>query len=145
MTTEQRFWAKVDRRGADECWPWLARRDEKGYARFRFGGKTNRAHRYAYELLVGEIPAGLTIDHLCRNTGCVNPAHLEVVTIAENNRRAAQARGNRCRRGHLFTAETEIRKSGGARQCRICVRAKSRVSQAARRARRRAELQGAAA
>src|ERR1017187_5210266 len=81
-----RFWPKVDRRGPEECWPWLASKQNMGYGQVR--AETERtmilAHRVAYELLIGPIPLGLTLDHLCRNRGCVNPTHLEPVTLREN-------------------------------------------------------------
>lgn len=86
------FWPKVERRGAAECWPWTAYRDSKGYGHVSVNGATRPAHRVAYELLVRPIPDGLTIDHLCLNTGCVNPAHMEPVTASENSRRANAAR-----------------------------------------------------
>jgi uncharacterized Zn-finger protein len=92
-SVEERFWAKVDRRGPDDCWPWLAGRDYLGYGAFsRVRAKTERAHRVGYELLVGPIPEGLQLDHLCRNTSCVNPAHLEPVTNRENVIRGNSAR-----------------------------------------------------
>jgi len=79
---EQRFWAKVDRRAEGECWEWHGWRNAKGYGMFRpdWKGNARRVHRLAYELLVGSIPPGLALDHLCRNRACVNPSHLEPVT-----------------------------------------------------------------
>lgn len=87
------FWAKVEKGTPDECWHWLGSTRE-GYGLIKFAGQVRNAHRVAYELQVGPIPDGLHIDHLCRNRLCVNAAHLEPVTQAENNRRArmAQAR-----------------------------------------------------
>ena len=90
-TIEERFWAKVDRRCEGECWPWIGSCFPNGYGAFKSERMTT-AHRAAYELLVGPIPEGLHLDHLCRNRVCVNPAHLDPVTAAENNRRAAAAR-----------------------------------------------------
>ena len=85
------FWPKVDRRADDECWPWLATVNRKGYGQVSRDGAIRPAHRVAYELLVGPIPEEMTLDHLCRNTGCVNPTHLEPVSAAENTRRQMQA------------------------------------------------------
>lgn len=87
-TPEQRFWPKVDK--TSTCWLWTgaltlaSNKHVGGYGRFRVGAQMRRAHRYAYELLVGPIPAGLDLDHLCNNRRCVNPAHLEPVTRAVN-------------------------------------------------------------
>jgi len=83
-----RFWPLVERGGPDECWPWRGFRNQYGYGRFRVHYRRVVAHRVAYELTKGPIPAGLTIDHLCRNRLCVNPAHLEAVTLGTNIRRA---------------------------------------------------------
>lgn len=79
------------------CWEWRGTHDKDGYGHFRIGSRTNGslrmvlAHRFAYETLVGPIPEGLQLDHLCRNTPCVNPLHLEVVTLQENIRRGRLA------------------------------------------------------
>jgi hypothetical protein len=94
-----RFWSKVDDSGSRGCWEWLAAKERTGYGTFfcrhvigRGTAIPERAHRVAYELLVGPIQAGLTLDHLCRNRGCVNPAHLEPVTRGENVRRGVISR-----------------------------------------------------
>lgn len=115
---ERRFWEKVDRSGGpDSCWPWLAHVRPKGYGLF----ESKSAHRIAYEFVVGVIPDDLHIDHLCRNTRCVNPKHLEPVTNAENRRRRADAQTH-CKYGHEFTPENTTVNRRGARVCRTCTR-----------------------
>lgn len=125
MTTEERFWSKVDRRADDECWLWTGGLSS-GYGRFNSGPnkRSGLAHRFAYELTVGPIPAGLTIDHLCRNRACVNSRHLEPVTGVENTMRgfsphAKCARKTHCIRNHEFSAENTYPRPRG-RECRIC-------------------------
>lgn len=95
-SVDARFWDKVDKRGPiptwapflGRCWVWTAGRFPSGYGCFKLNGKSTLAHRVAYEWLIGPIPEGLEIDHLCRVRGCCNPAHLEPVTPAENVQRA---------------------------------------------------------
>ena len=123
-TAEERFWAKVDRSG--RCWLWTGALTN-GYGNFYNGTCAMGAHRFAYELLVGPIPPGLHLDHLCRVPACVNPAHLEPVTCGENIRRgAAGVLKTHCPAGHPYDeANTRIVK-GGHRQCRTCDRDRSR-------------------
>lgn len=88
---EERFFAKVMK--TPLCWLWTAARTKNGHGVFGTGGGTSTsAHRWSYEYHLGPIPDGLQVDHLCRVTRCVNPAHLEAVTGAENVRRALRAR-----------------------------------------------------
>lgn len=75
-TTEERFWIKVQRRGADECWLWIASRCSDGYGTFSYKGRTVDAHRVCWMLECGPIPAGQHVLHHCDTPACVNPAHL---------------------------------------------------------------------
>lgn len=86
-----RFWAKVDRRGSDECWPWTAALDDKGYGRIRWQGRMHIAPRVAYRLSCGD-PGGLHVLHACDNPICVNPAHLSAGTQSQNMRDCAARR-----------------------------------------------------
>ena len=113
------------RGAAHECWIWNGGRSHKGYG--MINGVSRRgdrqalyAHRVVYEALVGPIPDGLTIDHLCRNRACMNPAHMEPVTSRENTLRgfgpgAICARATHCLRGHPYD-----RKGKRNRWCSIC-------------------------
>ena len=81
------FWAKVEV-APSGCWAWRRAKNSKGYGCFAIDGRVQLVHRIAYAALVGLIPDGLTIDHLCHERTCVRPEHLEVVTLRENVRRA---------------------------------------------------------
>ncbi len=122
---EERFWAKVDLTLG--CWLWMGGVNRDGYGHIR--GYENRrigVHRFAYELLVGSIPEGLEIDHLCRVRRCVNPEHLEPVPHRVNVLRgqapsSANAHKTHCVHGHEFTPEnTYVEPSNGYRKCRTC-------------------------
>jgi hypothetical protein len=90
VTPTERFWSKVDKSG--DCWLWTAAID-KGYGSFTIRrGEKAKAHRYAYQELVGPIPVGLTLDHLCRNRACVNPAHLEALSKSDHRVRHGKSR-----------------------------------------------------
>lgn len=135
----ERFWAKVDLAGADGCWEWQAAKFVDGYGMFKMpgrAGKVVRAHRFAYEVLVGLIPTGLTIDHLCCNRACVNPDHLEPVTGAENTRRAVpgMSKKTHCPRGHAYDAQNTRVGRDGFRRCRACDRITNAHSNARRKA-----------
>jgi hypothetical protein len=78
------FWSKVDRRGPEECWPWKAAGHPAGYGIFWNGARLVKAHRHAWELEIGPIPAGLVVCHRCDNPPCCNPAHMFVGTEIEN-------------------------------------------------------------
>ena len=131
--SEDRFWAKVDKTG--ECWLWIGSCNHKGYGVFRVAGRLVKAHRFAYELLVGPIPDGLTLDHLCRVRRCVNPAHLESVTNYENILRgdsfsARNAVKTHCPHGHPYDDANTYVSPSGRRSCRECSRGKDRRQQA---------------
>jgi len=127
------------------CWTWRGSKPQRGYARiaaprqFCSVREQVSVHRLAYQMLAGEIPAGLTIDHLCRNTLCCNPAHLEPVTKGENTRRIPREvrragamkmlvtrgipralPGGRCAKGHEYTPENSTPLRNGAVRCRTC-------------------------
>jgi HNH endonuclease len=106
------------------CWEWTGSRSTNGYGQLWNGVRLVVAHRIAYELFVGPIPAGLELDHLCRVRHCVNPGHLEAVTHSENALRAPHVIRRRtqthCKRGHSL-AEAYIN-AKGYRCCRVCRR-----------------------
>lgn len=124
LSLAQRVARYIDYR-AEGCWEWRGARDVTGYGRVRFGGRLLLVHRAVYELVVGAIPAGLQIDHLCRNRSCCNPDHLEPVTRRENILRgvsvvARNAVKTHCIRGHEFTLENTRATGTGNRACRAC-------------------------
>lgn len=125
LTAEQRFLRRVAE--VHGCWLWNGNTTPTGYGQLYVDGQTVYTHRWAYEHFAGPIPDGLTIDHLCRNRSCCNPAHLEPVTNRENNLRgyslsARRARQTHCLRGHEFTDENTYRDARGRRYCRACKR-----------------------
>ena len=133
MNVEERFWSKVEQ--GNDCWIWTGVPNGDGYGNFWNGESWSRAHRWSYEQMVGPIPEGLVIDHLCRVRNCVNPAHLEPVTQSVNflrgdGPRAAAARNamrTRCKHGHpLWGENLYVRPSTGHRYCRTCQRSKLR-------------------
>lgn len=135
-----RLWRRIDMSaGLDGCWPWGAGTTTQGYGEITTAdGATDYVHRLVYRALVGPIPSGLELDHLChsRSRGCpagprclhrrcANPTHLEPVTCAENIRRAS-ALIERCKSGHEYTPENTAYDGHGYRRCRECHRLERR-------------------
>lgn len=145
-----RFWRTLEV-SLSGCWLWLNRLDSWGYGQYYTNGKRPLAHRFAYIALVGPFPEGLESDHLCRVRHCVNPAHIEPVTRAENVRRGLVAEANRsrkgtkrpfCRRGHEMTPENTYlyppsSSSFGRRGCHKCSQMRHAQYYEAKKARRR--------
>lgn len=148
-TLEQRFWALVNRDG--ECWPWLGVKVKgTGYGSFRNDGRTNSAHRWAYELAIGPVPEGLVLDHLCHKPDgscpggavcphrlCVRPDHLKAVTQSENVRRGLlRSKTTHCPQGHPYEGYNLITlpsRGGTSRTCRLCKQASERRRRARRK------------
>ena len=112
-----RFWAKVQptpskRFPGNPCWMWTGAKIPQGYGRAWFRERTDYSHRWAYTALVGEIPEGLEIDHVCRVRGCCNPTHLRAVTKRENH----MAAGSRS----LSRLHAEHRRCNGFPRCPAC-------------------------
>lgn len=136
---EREDYEVVDRGFTSACWIW--RRTTKGKYGQAWDPATKRmrvAHRVVYERLVGPVPDGLELDHLCREQHCVNPDHLEPVTHQENVRRGfagAVARAKtHCMRGHLLAGENVRFRQNGTRQCRACQNERARVQRGLRSA-----------
>ncbi len=117
------------------CWVWTGPTNQ-GYGRTtKQPNGAQLVHRIVYELMVGPIAAGLTLDHLCRNRACCNPGHLEPKTIKDNvlageGACAKHARKTHCKRGHEFTPENTGKASKGGRYCIICSRAAAKAQRA---------------
>lgn len=131
MRTSIPFWSRVEI--TSTCWNWTGptRSKTSPYGSIRLNGKNKLAHRHAYEMLIGPIDSNLTVDHLCKNTKCVNPAHMELVSLSENARRSGailkasakaaenQLARNFCINGHEFTKENTYLTSR-QRHCKQC-------------------------
>ena len=137
-----RVLSKVIKAEGDACWGWSAGHFPTGYGKISspFDPQAHLpAHRMVYELLIGPVADDLVIDHLCRNRGCVNPAHMEPVTERENILRgeapsAVNARKTHCLNGHEFSPENIYPSKDGSRKCRICSRARAARRYAERKA-----------
>jgi hypothetical protein len=137
MTIEERLWEEraahrivVDAGG---CWIWQGPLRRDGYGELRVHGQLWLAHRFAYVALVADVPADLTLDHLCRERSCVNPDHLEPVTRGENVLRGELGtvkawRAGTCMRGHPRSKENAYWRKDrpGAWNCRACCRERDR-------------------
>lgn len=137
MLPRERFRAMQRDLDPIHCWPWPGYRCPRGYGKCGFNGRIVPAHRAAYLTLVGPIPEGLSLDHICHNPSCVNPAHLEPVTHAENMRR--KAAWNRlhpkthCRKGHELQGENLYFNGFGRPCCCECRRQRLRNWRASKR------------
>lgn len=125
----ERFISKI--KMTPNCWEWtgeIGGTSRQGYGRFRILRKMYAAHRISFEIFRRtKIPLDMVIDHLCRNRSCVNPFHLEIVTLSENNLRgegihAQNKRKTHCSKGHELTPDNIIKvaKRPNERQCRKC-------------------------
>lgn len=144
----ERFWAKVTP-NSDGCWLWTGTL-RNGYGRFNVGGRLADAHHLAYRVLVGPVPDGLELDHLCHSSdvtcmdprcnhrACCNPEHLEPVTHKVNMERSGHSRKTHCPQKHPYSGWNLILRDGH-RHCRACIYARTRAARAAARSARRAQ------
>jgi HNH endonuclease len=122
----RRFQLLVWARG--DCYEWRGNRTKLGYGRIWINGRLVLAHRFAFELAKGRLPAGLEPDHLCRHSWCVRPSHMEGVTHRTNMLRgdtasARAVRKTHCPKGHPYAGPNLYVTPDGHRECRICKRA----------------------
>lgn len=127
MTLPERIQAKITPVTESGCWLWMGAIGTGGYARVFWQGKNSTAHRVVYQLLRGPISKALTLDHLCRVRCCVNPDHLEPVSLRVNIKRGEgigvqNERKTHCPAGHPYNEKNTYfnAASGGGRICRPC-------------------------
>jgi len=123
----EKFLKKVKK--TKTCWLWIPAHVRNGYGSIRVGKKVINAHKYFYETLVGKVPKGKELDHLCRIPACVNPKHLEPVSHRENVLRGkvgfCNANKTHCPEGHPYSKENtyiQVKKTTKIRQCMTCRR-----------------------
>lgn len=114
------------------CWHWKGATDRHGYAKIKWQGKVQYAHRVLWENTRAPVPPGYDLDHLCRHRSCVNPDHLECVTHRENLMRgdtiqSRNAKKTECPRGHPYTDGNTRRNGRGSRECKICANLRRRT------------------
>ena len=132
---QAKFWARVDRRTEHECWEWTGPRSNRGYGRVCLQGRSVQAHRCAYVIAGPLTDSSLVIDHICRNTSCVNPAHLRAITSVENvligiGPTAINARKRQCKNGHDLIGPNGMSREKGWRACRQCLRDREKIRRA---------------
>lgn len=127
MTDIERFNKFITETNSSKCWPWQGYVRSDGYGSFRFEGKKQGAHRASYTLNIGSIPEGLEVDHICFNPDCVNPAHLQLLTPAQNKRRQRERMSGKCRRGHVMTEANTINRKDGTQKCRTCTQESQKI------------------
>jgi hypothetical protein len=131
IETEIRFWDKVNFNTENDCWEWKGAKNITDYGTITINNKALYVHRISYEISKGKIPTGLQIDHLCRNRKCVNPEHLEAVSLRENLNRGIKHNQNsnktHCVRGHELKGDNLYVKPDGARRCRKCNNEKQNI------------------
>lgn len=145
-TPSERFWVKVNRLGPDDCWPWRAHIARNGYGGFRYQGKSQGAHRFAYVEQNGAIPDGLVVScaggPTCQHRRCVNPAHLRAVPQSTNLGSSphtvnyASTNATHCPKGHPYAGDN-LRFDGADRYCAACKRVSQRAAELRRAGARR--------